>query len=182
MSAEEAAEFTSTVDWTSTLVVPIPRNAAIHEQVTVDGVTGTLIQRPSDDAPTIRTAVGQGWHHLRHQRPGQQFPAGDRDGKFSSIGVYDRCLRSKQNELRKVFGDHAAVKGLTLQVEQGEVFGFLGPNGAGKTTSMKMLLGLIAPTSGRASLLGAPIGDRDDAGPRRLSARTFPLSGMADRR
>jgi ABC-2 type transport system ATP-binding protein len=63
-------------------------------------------------------------------------------------------------ELRKVFGDHAAVKGLTLQVAQGEVFGFLGPNGAGKTTSMKMLLGLVAPTSGNASLLGAPIGDR----------------------
>src|SRR5512143_3711994 len=63
--------------------------------------------------------------------------------------------------LRKVFGDYAAVKGLTLQVKQGEVFGFLGPNGAGKTTSMKMLLGLIAPTSGEASLLGKPIGDRD---------------------
>ena len=65
------------------------------------------------------------------------------------------------NQLRKVFGDYAAVKGLTLQVRQGEVFGFLGPNGAGKTTSMKMLLGLIAPTSGEASLLGKPIGDRD---------------------
>ena len=63
--------------------------------------------------------------------------------------------------LRKVFGDYAAVKGLTLQVKQGEVFGFLGPNGAGKTTSMKMLLGLIAPTSGEASLLGKPIGDRE---------------------
>jgi ABC-2 type transport system ATP-binding protein len=63
-------------------------------------------------------------------------------------------------QLRKVFGDHAAVKGLTLQVPQGEVFGFLGPNGAGKTTSIKMLLGLVAPTSGTASLLGAPIGDR----------------------
>ena len=62
--------------------------------------------------------------------------------------------------LRKVFGDRAAVKGLTLQVEQGEVFGFLGPNGAGKTTSIKMLLGLVKPTSGSASLLGAPIGDR----------------------
>ncbi len=62
-------------------------------------------------------------------------------------------------ELRKVFGDNAAVKSLTLQVLQGEVFGFLGPNGAGKTTSIKMLLGLIAPTSGRASLLGAPLDD-----------------------
>ncbi len=64
------------------------------------------------------------------------------------------------NQLRKVFGDTAAVKGLTLQVQQGEVFGFLGPNGAGKTTSIKMLLGLTAPTSGTASLLGKPIGDR----------------------
>jgi ABC-2 type transport system ATP-binding protein len=63
-------------------------------------------------------------------------------------------------ELRKVFGEHAAVKGLTLHVSQGEVFGFLGPNGAGKTTSMKMLLGLVTPTSGKASLLGTPIGDR----------------------
>ena len=64
-------------------------------------------------------------------------------------------------QLRKVFGNRAAVKGLTLQVAQGEVFGFLGPNGAGKTTSIKMLLGLISPSSGRASLLGKPIGDRD---------------------
>ncbi len=63
--------------------------------------------------------------------------------------------------LRKVFGDHTAVEGLTLQVPQGEVFGFLGPNGAGKTTSIKMLLGLVAPTSGKASLLGAPIGHRE---------------------
>ena len=65
------------------------------------------------------------------------------------------------HKIRKVFGDYAAVKGLTLQVQQGEVFGFLGPNGAGKTTSMKMLLGLIAPTAGEASLLGKPIGDRE---------------------
>jgi len=64
------------------------------------------------------------------------------------------------NELRKVFGDNAAVKSLTLQIQQGEVFGFLGPNGAGKTTSIKMLVGLIAPTSGTACLLGAPLGNR----------------------
>ena len=51
MTPEEAAAFTDTVDWTSTLVVPIPKNAASYQQVTVDGVTGTLIQRPSDDAP-----------------------------------------------------------------------------------------------------------------------------------
>ena len=51
MTAEEAAQFTSTVDWTSTLVVPIPKNAATNEQIPVDGVTGTLIERPTDDAP-----------------------------------------------------------------------------------------------------------------------------------
>jgi hypothetical protein len=51
MSKEDAAAFTSTVNWTSTLVIPIPKNAASYEQVTVDGVTGTLIERPIDDAP-----------------------------------------------------------------------------------------------------------------------------------
>jgi len=61
--------------------------------------------------------------------------------------------------LRKVFGDKVAVADLTLSVEQGEVFGFLGPNGAGKTTSIKMLLGLIAPTSGEARLLDMALGD-----------------------
>ncbi|RPI27436.1 MAG: ABC transporter ATP-binding protein [Acidobacteria bacterium] len=60
--------------------------------------------------------------------------------------------------LRKVFGDKVAVEDLSLRVERGEVFGFLGPNGAGKTTSVKMLLGLSAPTSGRGLLLGSPVG------------------------
>ncbi len=61
--------------------------------------------------------------------------------------------------LRKEFGTNIAVRGLTLQVQRGEVFGFLGPNGAGKTTSIKMLLGLVRPTSGDATLLGRPIQD-----------------------
>ena len=64
------------------------------------------------------------------------------------------------DQLRKAFGENIAVRGLTLQVAHGEVFGFLGPNGAGKTTSLKMFLGLVAPTSGSARLLGAPLGDR----------------------
>jgi len=63
--------------------------------------------------------------------------------------------------LRKEYGDTVAVRGLTLEVQQGEVFGFLGPNGAGKTTSIKMLLGLVAPSSGSATLLGAPLGNLD---------------------
>jgi ABC-2 type transport system ATP-binding protein len=63
--------------------------------------------------------------------------------------------------LRKDFGARTAVRDLTLQVERGEAFGFLGPNGAGKSTSIKMLLGLVKPTSGRALLLGHPVGSRD---------------------
>ncbi len=51
MTSEQAAAFTKNVDWTSTLVVPVPKNAAVYQQVPVDGVTGTLIQRPADDAP-----------------------------------------------------------------------------------------------------------------------------------
>src|SRR5829696_1402442 len=58
-------------------------------------------------------------------------------------------------------GEVVAVDNLTLQVEEGEIFGFLGPNGAGKTTTIKMLLGLIFPTSGTASVLGRPAGDNE---------------------
>ncbi len=70
------------------------------------------------------------------------------------------ALAVETEGLRKVYGNLVAVKGLTLQIQQGEVFGFLGPNGAGKTTSIKVFVSLITPTAGRASLLGAPLGDR----------------------
>ena len=52
-----------------------------------------------------------------------------------------------------------ALDGLTMEVGRGEVFGFLGPNGAGKTTAVKMLVGLTRATSGRGTVLGAPLGD-----------------------
>src|SRR5262249_12168715 len=56
---------------------------------------------------------------------------------------------------------YIALDALTLTVEQGEVFGFLGPNGAGKTTTLKLLMQLVYPTSGRAEILGKPVGDVD---------------------
>jgi ABC-2 type transport system ATP-binding protein len=56
--------------------------------------------------------------------------------------------------LRKQYGAKVAVADLTLRVPRGEVFGFLGPNGAGKSTSVKMLLGLVAPSGGTARVLG----------------------------
>ncbi len=62
--------------------------------------------------------------------------------------------------LRKVYGNKAAVDGLTLTVPQGCFYGFLGPNGAGKTTTIKMLMGLAPPTSGEIELLGLPMPER----------------------
>jgi ABC-2 type transport system ATP-binding protein len=61
-------------------------------------------------------------------------------------------------DLTKQYGHNTAVSRLTMRVRRGEVYGFLGPNGAGKTTTLRMLLGLVKPTSGRASVLGAPPG------------------------
>jgi ABC-2 type transport system ATP-binding protein len=55
----------------------------------------------------------------------------------------------------------ASLKNCSLTVYQGETFGLLGPNGAGKTTLLKTLLGIVRPTSGKAVLLGKPIGDRE---------------------
>jgi ABC-2 type transport system ATP-binding protein len=65
--------------------------------------------------------------------------------------------------LTRRFGEVCAVDGLDLQVEQGRFHGFLGPNGAGKSTTIKMLTGLLAPTSGSIRILGEDVSDLDKA-------------------
>lgn len=67
----------------------------------------------------------------------------------------------KTRNLTKKFGQILAVEDLSLDIEEGEVFGFLGPNGAGKTTTVRMLTSLIAPTEGTAQVNGYPIGKED---------------------
>lgn len=59
--------------------------------------------------------------------------------------------------INKRFGDKHVVKDLSLQVRQGEIYGFLGPNGSGKTTSIRMLCGLLTPDSGRGTCLGLDV-------------------------
>ena len=77
---------------------------------------------------------------------------------------------------------YRALDRLTLDVEPGEVFGFLGPNGAGKTTTLKLLMQLVFPTSGRAEILGRPLGDLDGQAAHRLPARESVLLRLPDRR
>jgi ABC-2 type transport system ATP-binding protein len=87
---------------------------------------------------------------------------GDDDARTGSAAVVLRAV-----ELAKTF--HLgffrrrvdAVRGISFSVRRGEIFGFLGPNGAGKTTTLKMLMGLIFPSSGRAEVLGRPVPDRE---------------------
>src|SRR5512136_399391 len=57
-------------------------------------------------------------------------------------------------DLTKTFGDFVAVDHIGFQVERGEIFGFLGPNGAGKSTTIRMLCGLLMPTSGKGKVAG----------------------------
>lgn len=68
--------------------------------------------------------------------------------------------------LTRRFGAFTAVRGVSFRIGRGEIFGFIGSNGCGKTTTMKMLAGLLAPSSGEARLFGRPLAG-DDAGARR---------------
>jgi ABC-2 type transport system ATP-binding protein len=73
----------------------------------------------------------------------------------------DDLLIETDGLTKRYGGRIAAVDRLDLRVRRGEVYGFLGPNGAGKTTTLRMLLGLVRPTSGRARVAGAPPGAPD---------------------
>jgi ABC-2 type transport system ATP-binding protein len=66
-------------------------------------------------------------------------------------------------ELTRRFGGFTAVDRVTFEVERGEIFGYLGANGAGKSTTIRMLTGLLAPTSGEATVAGHDVGREPEA-------------------
>jgi ABC-2 type transport system ATP-binding protein len=85
----------------------------------------------------------------------------------------------KTENLTKSFGSTLAVDRLTMEVHEGEVFGFLGPNGAGKTTTVRMLTSLIGPTDGTAIVNGYAVG-KDDTQIRRSVGILTETPGMYD--
>lgn len=84
------------------------------------------------------------------------------------------------HHLSKRFGQILAVDQLTIDIEQGEVFGFLGPNGAGKTTTVRLLTCLITPTGGEATILGFKVGEDNQAIRRNVGILT-ETPGLYDR-
>jgi len=82
--------------------------------------------------------------------------------------------------LTRTFGNFTAVNALTFQVREGEIFGFLGANGAGKTTALKMLTGLLAPTSGQAMVAGFDVGRQPEQVKRRIGCMSQRFSLYED--
>jgi ABC-2 type transport system ATP-binding protein len=68
--------------------------------------------------------------------------------------VGESVVAIRAEKLTKKFGNFTAVNSIDLEVSSGKIFGFLGPNGAGKTTTIKMLTGILKPTSGKVEILG----------------------------
>lgn len=78
--------------------------------------------------------------------------------------------------LTKKFGDFVAVNNVSFEVPRGQIFGFLGPNGAGKTTTIRMLLGLLAPTSGTATVIGFDVVKETEVMRKRIGYMTQKFS------
>ncbi len=92
--------------------------------------------------------------------------------------MYEAVIRTRA--LTREFKTLRAVDGLSIEVPRGTIFGFLGPNGSGKTTTIRMLLGILAPTSGRAEVLGFDVG-RDSYEIRRRCGALLEHAGVYER-
>ncbi len=92
----------------------------------------------------------------------------------------DSALAVTAEALTRVFGRFVAVDQVSFEVHRGEIFGFLGPNGAGKTTTIKMLAGLLAPTSGRGTVAGYDVATEAETIKRNIGYMSQLFSLYAD--
>src|ERR1041384_7476902 len=99
---------------------------------------------------------------------------------IEAIG-FRRTYRTTTGVIRRKPLEVEAVRGVTFSVEQGELFGLLGPNGAGKTTTIKMLITLLLPTAGSASVLGLDVVKAAREGRRRIGYVFGGERGLYDR-
>lgn len=132
---------------------PDAAEADLRQRAESNGLAVKEIRRSQ---PTLENAfVGQ-LRKMRgvHEVPGFPHPSPPFDRKGIVIGAKD---------LNKIFGSFQAVKNFQLEIRNGEIYGLLGANGAGKTTSIKIICGLIEPTSGNVTLLGKSKGLRATA-------------------
>src|SRR5699024_988861 len=89
-------------------------------------------------------------------------------------------LAIQAHDLTRKFGDFAAVDQISFEVSRGEIFGFLGANGAGKTTAIRMLIGLLAPTSGEASVAGFDVCNEAESIKRKIGYMSQQFSLYTD--
>ena len=116
------------------------RAALSEARVGVAGVRGA--------APTLENTFVAVLRGLQGETPVPPIPDGHR-ARDAATGSAITAL-----DLRRVYGSFQAVKGINLDIRYGEIYGLLGANGAGKTTTIKMLCGLVAPSSGQVGLVG----------------------------
>jgi ABC-2 type transport system ATP-binding protein len=127
------------------------KDSAAGEQLTRETLqtAGIAIEEIKVASPTLENSFVAMLRHLEDEIRAKPFPVKrkfqDRPNDAVAIGARD---------LTKTFGEFEAVKGISLEVKYGEIYGLLGANGAGKTTTIKMLCGLLEPTNGEAELAG----------------------------
>ncbi|AFZ31127.1 Sulfate-transporting ATPase, Phosphonate-transporting ATPase [Gloeocapsa sp. PCC 7428] len=114
----------------------IPLDTIDTGEATLENVFVTRLRAAGSDPPFI------------------PFPKQERGVRSEERGNYNLSVAIGANNLQKVFGNFQAVKGVNLEIRYGEIYGLLGANGAGKTTTIKMLCGLLEPSSGKISLAG----------------------------
>lgn len=133
---------------------PQTAQAAVEDKLRKENLP---IEEIREGDPTLENTFVATLRSLRQQRKEEPFPGKHphRNGRGNiAIGA---------NQLTRRFGDFTAVRDVSLNVRYGEVYGLLGANGAGKTTTIKMLCGLLAPTSGAMHLAGETSGFRSEA-------------------